>query len=142
MDLRAIREHAQLLLHTDGLEGHGATLLGLVGNAEREHFEEVTALRLALDDLTDDEECRLDHHGYCQTHTLSKPCANATARALLTGPLRSEWMRLWDAASAAYLTWDSWDTDGQARWRRDEVSGAMAELGHALAEHKAKWAPA
>lgn len=64
-------------------------LLTQVGAHWRSAFERVTALRLALRDLVDheDEPCRFDHHGYCQEHTLTKPCAVAVARALLdAGP--------------------------------------------------------
>ena len=33
-----------------------------------------------LRELTDNEVCSYDHHGYCQTHFLSeKPCPNETA---------------------------------------------------------------
>ena len=41
-----------------------------------------------LDALTDDEPCRVDHHGYCQEHGAQEvdgECANAVARRLL-GP--------------------------------------------------------
>lgn len=36
-------------------------------------------------DLVDDEPCRLDHHGYCQTHGCLSPgeCAVARGRRLL-----------------------------------------------------------
>lgn len=30
-----------------------------------------------------DEACRLDHHGFCQTHASGPPCYIAEARALL-----------------------------------------------------------
>ena len=42
-------------------------------------------LRYALEGLVDDEECRFDHHGNCQTHYLGNPCEMATARAVLRG---------------------------------------------------------
>ena len=32
-----------------------------------------------LHNLTDDEKCHLDHHGYCQTHGVTNPCNNAEA---------------------------------------------------------------
>lgn len=53
---------------------------------QRQAFERVTALRLALRDLLDaigDDPCRFDHHGYCQAHFLSSPCEVATARHIL-----------------------------------------------------------
>ena len=38
----------------------------------------------ALHSLTDDDECSLDHHGYCQTHfSGSSPCLNKTALDLI-----------------------------------------------------------
>ena len=37
----------------------------------------------ALDRMTDDEPCRLDHHGYCQEHSLTAPCHTAVALGLL-----------------------------------------------------------
>ncbi|HYE57810.1 MAG TPA: hypothetical protein VD948_04865, partial [Rhodothermales bacterium] len=103
--LAGIRAIAQDRLKKNKTDGEAAVLLGLVANAERKHFEEVTALRLALDALVDDEPCQYDHHGYCQAHSLGKPCSNAVGKALLTGPLTSDWMRLWDAASEAYLAY-------------------------------------
>jgi len=38
----------------------------------------------ALEALVDDEECRFDHHGYCQTHNLSNPCDMQRAREVIT----------------------------------------------------------
>jgi hypothetical protein len=37
----------------------------------------------ALEGLVDDEPCRYDHHGYCQTHRLNNPCEMQVARAAL-----------------------------------------------------------
>ena len=37
----------------------------------------------ALDRITDDEPCRLDHHGYCQEHSLTAPCHTAIAISIL-----------------------------------------------------------
>ena len=37
----------------------------------------------ALDGLIDDEPCRYDHHGYCQSHFITAPCEMAVARATL-----------------------------------------------------------
>ena len=137
--MAGIRSIAQDRLRRNPQDGEAAVLLGLVGNAERRHFEEVTALRLALDAFVDDEPCRLDHHGICQAHGIDKPCSVATAKALLTGPLSSDWMRLWDAASEAFMAYlhgpplpDEYDA----------FEDAMSNLGQSLAEHKAKWAPA
>lgn len=53
---------------------------------QRQSFERVTALRLALRDLLDaigEEACSFDHHGYCQTHYISSPCEVAAARRVL-----------------------------------------------------------
>lgn len=37
-----------------------------------------------LDELTDTEECRYDHHDNCQSHNLhERPCPHETAKALL-----------------------------------------------------------
>lgn len=36
-----------------------------------------------LKKLADDEECRLDHHGACQTHRLENPCTVAEVRNFL-----------------------------------------------------------
>lgn len=135
--LNEIREIAHDRLAANHTDSTAAILLGLVANAERRHFEEVTALRLALDALVDDEPCEFDHHGYCQAHSLGKPCSNAVGKALLTGPLTSEWMRLWEAASEAFIAWTVTNSADD-----DAFADAMSELGSALAEHKAKWAPA
>lgn len=138
MDLQAIREHAQDMLKYEGLAGRGAVLLGLVGNAERAHFEEVTALRLALDELTEDTPCRFDHHGYCQEHMSDGPCRNELAKGLLTGARRSDWMALWDAASEAFIAYENTQVHvTPAMW--DGLHEAMGKLGYALAEHKTKW---
>lgn len=53
---------------------------------EKDMFERVTALRLALRDLLDaigDGPCRYDHHGNCQAHFLGNPCEVAAARHVL-----------------------------------------------------------
>lgn len=36
-----------------------------------------------IKNLIDDEECRYDHHGYCQTHTCGMPCEVAEARKFI-----------------------------------------------------------
>ena len=41
-------------------------------------------LLAALEALVDDEECRFDHHGNCQTHALSNPCNMQRARDIIT----------------------------------------------------------
>ena len=48
------------------------------------------ALREALERFIDGEECRFDHHGYCQTHTSLEegPCLMVRARAALATPAR------------------------------------------------------
>lgn len=77
-DIRAV---ASDMLRENPTSGRAAILLGLVGNAERERFEQVTALRMALRDLLDlhDGPCSYDHEGYCQAHGVSKPCVVAEA---------------------------------------------------------------
>lgn len=74
-------------------DGDGATLAAQVAadglvltRAYRALAEEADALRAALTGLVDDEPCRLDHHGACQTHGASNPCAMAAARAALGLP--------------------------------------------------------
>ena len=129
--MAGIRSIAQDRLRRCPTDGEAAVILGLVANAERKHFEEVTALRLALEALVDDEPCRVDGRGFCNTHTLSNPCNVAAGKALLRGPLSSEWMRLWDAASEAFLA-------HQYACDPEHLGDAMSELGQALAEHKAK----
>lgn len=43
----------------------------------------IDVLTAALRGLMDDEPCRYDHAGYCQTHSVSKPCVMAAARTAL-----------------------------------------------------------
>lgn len=48
------------------------------------HLAEVKPLVKALKSLIDDDECSLDHHGYCQTHfSGSSPCVMDMARKAL-----------------------------------------------------------
>ncbi len=46
-------------------------------------LERMHALEDALRLFVDDENCRFDHHGYCQEHGGTKPCRNVVAWALL-----------------------------------------------------------
>ena len=47
-------------------------------------LSELKRCREALDGLIDDDDCRFDHHGYCQTHfSGSSPCVMETARKAL-----------------------------------------------------------
>lgn len=47
-------------------------------------LSELKRCREALDSLIDDDDCRFDHHGYCQTHfSGSSPCVMETARQAL-----------------------------------------------------------
>lgn len=126
--LQAIRELAQEQLH-GGDAGRGAVLLGLVGIAEREHLEQVTALRLALRDLLD----------YCD-NGYETPRVVEAARKVLDGDRESGWMPLWDAASVAVMAYIGWSDNGWLAVDRAYLHDAMGELGQALAEHKAKWA--
>ena len=43
----------------------------------------IAELEAALQGLIDDEPCRHDHHGYCQTHFVTAPCEMAAARKAL-----------------------------------------------------------
>ena len=36
-----------------------------------------------LELFIDDEECRFDHHGYCQEHGVTEPCRNQAAKDLI-----------------------------------------------------------
>lgn len=70
------------------LERSRALASALPGLLETEaRFEKVAAFAkpayVLLTNLTDDEECRLDHHGNCQEHHLERNCSNARASALL-----------------------------------------------------------
>ena len=42
--------------------------LNEVKDALREAADYIELLRGLISDLTDDESCSYDHHGYCQTH--------------------------------------------------------------------------
>ena len=54
-----------------------------------ERFKELVAENSALADLLarniDDDPCRRDHHGYCQTHYLEEDCSVDAARKFLEG---------------------------------------------------------
>lgn len=57
---------------------------------ERETYKEVAEL---LYQLTDEEECSFDHHGYCQTHSWfssEEKCVNKRALEYLSYLKRSE----------------------------------------------------
>jgi len=50
-------------------------------------FEEdglVIDLINVLKQFIDNEKCRFDHHGYCQTHGITDPCRNQIAKDLIT----------------------------------------------------------
>jgi hypothetical protein len=57
--------------------------LGQALTAARELRQKNVQLRAALEGLVDDEPCRLDNHGYCQTHGVTKPCVMQVARQAL-----------------------------------------------------------
>lgn len=59
----------------DAIDAEKIALLAIGKESER--------LRAALAELVDTEPCRLDHEGFCQTHSLSRPCAVAAALNLL-----------------------------------------------------------
>ena len=42
--------------------------------------EKVEALIEALENIIDPDPCMPDHHGFCQSHTCSHPCANEEAK--------------------------------------------------------------
>lgn len=49
--------------------------------------DRIAPLRELLAQLVDEDPCRLDHHGYCQAHSLhSPPCPHQVAKELLGGP--------------------------------------------------------
>ena len=76
---RACDEYEQICAAYTTLAAQGAA-----ARAERD------ALREALERFIDGEECRFDHHGYCQTHTSLEegPCLMVQARAALATPAR------------------------------------------------------
>lgn len=53
--------------------------------SEGELRQRIAQLESVLRDLIDDDPCRFDHHGYCQTHGWLHPgrCPVARARELL-----------------------------------------------------------
>lgn len=52
--------------------------------AERDKPKEINQeLLKALEKMVDDEPCRHDHHGNCQTHDLSNPCNMAEDRTII-----------------------------------------------------------
>lgn len=53
-------------------------------------FDETEQLRALLGRFVDDEPCRVDHHGNCQTHGHEQPCAVAEARRVLGRPERAD----------------------------------------------------
>lgn len=62
-----------------------AALDNLVNNYDS-YIKKETMLKEAYDiiyNLSDDEECSLDHHGYCQTHRLEIDCSNKKANEWL-----------------------------------------------------------
>ena len=67
--------HEAQIAHSSWQEGHDAG-----AQASKALVE---ALADALEAFTDDEKCEFDHHGCCQTHGVTKPCANETAKAAL-----------------------------------------------------------
>ena len=62
-------------------EGKKVALVFKEGYAILFAFAEV--MMFLLGKLVDDEPCRLDHHGNCQSHNLENPCSVARARDLL-----------------------------------------------------------
>lgn len=78
MGLGAVLAGVGAVVSADVLEGRRSWAIVCTDALERaRRLEE--ALRL----FVDDEECRYDHHGYCQEHGVTMPCRNAVARALL-----------------------------------------------------------
>lgn len=62
-----------------GLGQHGFALMNLLADAERQ----IEDLRALISDFVDDDPCDLDHHGYCQAHSLQTDCPHARAKKLL-----------------------------------------------------------
>ena len=90
--LEDIRHAARAQLSPETPNGFAAVVLGLVANAIRErdrerkdHFEQLTAARLALRDMVDlhDGECQPNRDGYCQVHAFDMPCPVGVARTVL-----------------------------------------------------------
>jgi len=48
-----------------------------------EVYEQTERYRELLERFIDDESCSFDHHGYCQTHGVTKPCINQEAKEAL-----------------------------------------------------------
>ena len=46
--------------------------------------QQTSVLRGLLIELTDEDDCRYDHHGYCQAHSLdTAPCPHSRSRTLI-----------------------------------------------------------
>ena len=46
--------------------------------------QQTSVLRGLLIELTDEDDCRYDHHGYCQAHSLDiVPCPHSRSRTLI-----------------------------------------------------------
>jgi hypothetical protein len=51
----------------------------------------IFAMLALIEELTHDDECQYDHHGYCQAHFLhERPCPHERAKALLADQKRRE----------------------------------------------------
>lgn len=46
--------------------------------------QQTSVLRGLLIELTDEDDCRYDHHGYCQAHSLdTAPCPHSRSKTLI-----------------------------------------------------------
>lgn len=75
-DLRELRAEHDCALET--IRRYAEDLATLRAERDAAHLALANVLN-----AVDDGECRLDHHGYCQSHWLEDPCSVAVARDLL-----------------------------------------------------------
>jgi uncharacterized protein CbrC (UPF0167 family) len=74
------------------LQGHDRDWNGHVGSVDIHKMadeiiklrQQTSVLRGLLIELTDEDDCRYDHHGYCQAHSLdTAPCPHSRSRTLI-----------------------------------------------------------
>lgn len=67
----------------DGVKYIPASALSDLTRENETLRKELEKARELLKALVDDEPCRYDHHGYCQTRRLEENCSNAQGKAFL-----------------------------------------------------------
>lgn len=83
-DISVYSEAAACIRRLAKTVGAGDTAISQLEQAVAALEAENATFRGLLLELTDDEPCSYDHHGYCQTHWLhERPCPNERVRALL-----------------------------------------------------------